>query len=91
MRQRERVSLKSTQVPPDPVGADVRLLTIRQAARLMGVSRLRGYALVRDKILPPGVYVRLGRQVRIDRVALEQFLAKGGAALSGGWRRRDVQ
>lgn len=50
-------------------------------------SPRRGWAMVREQILPPGVVVRLGRQVRINVARFEAWLASGGAALSGGWRR----
>ena len=74
-----------------PVAVDLdtatRLLTVEEAARALGVSKMRGYALVRDGILPAGVAVRLGRQVRVDARALREFIARGGSALSAGWRR----
>jgi excisionase family DNA binding protein len=58
------------------------LLDARAAARLLAVNRQRLYALVRNKILPPGVYVRLGAQIRFDRAALRAWLHSGGAGLS---------
>ncbi len=53
------------------------LLNADQAAARLGISRARIYALVRAGILQP---VRLGRQIRLDPVALERLIA-------GGWRR----
>ncbi len=60
------------------------LLTTDQAAARLGISRARIYALVRAGILQP---VRLGRQVRLDPVALDRLIATGGQAYPGGWRR----
>ena len=61
-----------------------KLLTIEEVAALLGVRRERGYELARLGVIPA---VRLGRQVRVDRAALEQWIRCGGRALPGGWRR----
>jgi hypothetical protein len=39
------------------------------------------------EILPAGVVIRIGRAVFIDPERLDEFLAQGGAALPGGWRK----
>ncbi len=45
------------------------------------------YRAVREKLLPPGVAVRIGRRLLIDSEKLHVFLDNGGAALPGGWRK----
>lgn len=56
------------------------LHTVSQAARRLGVRPHRVYELIRENQIP-GV-VRLGRQVRIDPEALEEFIRNGGHAVS---------
>lgn len=53
-------------------------------ARILDVSESRVYELIRQDILPS---VRLGRQIRVDKEALDEFIKAGGQALPGGWRR----
>ena len=60
------------------------LLTLEQTAEALNVSYSRAGQLAREKILPT---VRLGRQYRVDPDQLAQFIASGGRALPGGWRR----
>ena len=60
------------------------LLTVPQVARLLNVSEARTRELARQNLLP---VVRLGRQLRFDPDALEAWIADGGQALPGGWRR----
>lgn len=36
-----------------------------------------GYRIIRD-VLPPGVKVKIGRLIRVDRRALERWIAEGG-------------
>jgi excisionase family DNA binding protein len=64
---------------------DARLLTIAEAATILRVRTSRAYDLARARMLP-GV-VRIGRQVRVDAAALDAWIAAGGEALDGGWRR----
>ena len=45
------------------------------------------YCMIRENLLPAGVVVRLGRRVMLDPTQLESWIAAGGAALPGGWRR----
>jgi len=47
----------------------------------------RAYELARVGILPDGVVVRLGRQIRFDEDALVDWIRGGGQALPGGWKR----
>ena len=56
-------------------------------AERLAVTLNRFYELVRQGIVPPGVVVRLGRQLRVHPERLEEFIARGGQALPGGWRR----
>lgn len=61
-----------------------RLLTAAEVAEILAVTPARVYELVRQDVLP---HVRLGRQVRIDPDRLEEWIAAGGQALPGVWRR----
>lgn len=59
-------------------------LTTDEVARILKVKPPRVQELIRQDILP---HFRLGRQIRIDRQQLQQFIGRGGRALPGGWRR----
>lgn len=61
-----------------------RLLRIEEVAAVLNVSKARCYELARNGVLP---VVRIGRQLRIHPGHLNEWLAGGGAALPGGWRR----
>lgn len=63
------------------------LLTVPAAAHILTVKEGRAYEMIRTGLLPPGVVVHLGRQVRIDADALSQWISSGGQKLPGGWRR----
>jgi hypothetical protein len=63
------------------------LLTLQKTADILGVKYARVAEMVRTGFFPDGCVVRLGRQIRVDSEALEQFLRNGGKALPGGWRR----
>ena len=65
----------------------MKLIRIAVGADMMDVSEQRAYEMVRVGIIPPGVAVRLGRQVRFAEDELRQWIAAGGQALPGGWRR----
>jgi excisionase family DNA binding protein len=62
----------------------VSLIDAEVAARRLGVSTWRLHQLAREGIVP---VVRLGRRVMIDPEALEAFIARGGRAFAGGWKR----
>ena len=62
----------------------MKLLSVEQVAKILGTSKARIYELIRDDLLPA---VRLGRQVRVADEFLEEWIAQGGQALPGGWRR----
>jgi excisionase family DNA binding protein len=55
------------------------LLTADEVARLLRVRKARAYELVRLKIFPSDVSIRIGRQVRFSKIALQKFLAGGGS------------
>ena len=59
-------------------------LTVSKTEALLRVSVARVYTLVQQDILP---VVRLGRTVRVDLQALNEFIVAGGKPLPGGWRR----
>ena len=62
----------------------MKLLRIPSVAQILDVTEDRVYSLARDGVLP---HVRLGRQIRVDSDALEEFIKNGGKSLPGGWRR----
>lgn len=62
------------------------LTTVKVAAEFLHVTEARVYELIRQGIIPPGVAVRLGRQVRLDAEALAEWIQHGGQSLPGGWR-----
>ena len=56
-------------------------------AKRLGVDEARVYEMAREHIFPPGVVVKLGRNVRFDMEKLETWIESGGQALPGGWRK----
>lgn len=60
------------------------LLTVPEVSEHLKISEARVRELGRLGLLP---IVRLGRQVRIDPERLDAWIAEGGQALPGGWRR----
>lgn len=67
------------------------LRTAEYGAKRIGVDRQRFYELARRNVLPPGVVVRLGRQLRVNPQRLEEFIEAGGQTLPGGWRREAAE
>lgn len=64
------------------------LMTAEQLAPIIPRMTAQGLRrLAREGLFPPGVLVRLGRRVYFSRLAFEAWLAAGGRALPGGWRR----
>ena len=53
------------------------LVKVKEAAQILNVDRHRMYELARE-ILPSGVVVRIGRQIRFDPDALQVWITKGG-------------
>ena len=60
------------------------LLTIPEVAQVLRVRPARVYELARQGLIPA---VRMGRSLRIEESALHEWIAAGGQALPGGWRR----
>ena len=60
------------------------LLKATAVAEWLEVSEWRVYDLVRQDLIP---HVKMGRNVRFDHDAIEGWIAEGGTALPGGWRR----
>lgn len=47
---------------------------------MLGIRAARGYELIRQRVFPPGVFVKLGRkQLRFDEDALSDWVKHGGA------------
>ena len=65
----------------------MKLSPVKHGAQILGVSEGRLYEMVRTGLLPVGVVVRLGRQIRLDEDALVEWIKAGGQALPGGWKR----
>ena len=63
------------------------LLTAQQVSEWLQVPKARVYELVRLGLLPGGV--RIDRQLRLSADEVRNWIAGGGAALPGGWRRSD--
>jgi putative molybdopterin biosynthesis protein len=64
---------------------DPLLLTLPEVAEILRVNENRAADLARRGLIP---IVRLGRQIRVSRAQLDQFVASGGRALPGGWKRQ---
>ena len=61
------------------------LIDLRQTAKTLHITYGKAPELARQGVLP---VVRLGRQVRVCPKRLAAFIASGGRALPGGWRRQ---
>jgi excisionase family DNA binding protein len=64
-----------------------KLLRLPEVARILDVNEDCAYKMAREGIIP---VVRIGRQIRVDQSSLDQWIASGGQALPGGWRREAV-
>lgn len=62
------------------------MLLADEVARALRVTRARVYELARSRLLP---CIRVGRQVRFTREALNQFIRAGGQSLPGSPRHSD--
>jgi excisionase family DNA binding protein len=60
------------------------LLTAQDVAERLGIGEDAVYRLTRQKVLPS---VRIGRLIRFDENALEDWVQKGGQSWEGGWRK----
>lgn len=61
------------------------MLTPHEAAEILRVSPQHVYSLAAQGLIP---CVRVGRAVRIERVALTEFIRTGGRTYAGGWKRQ---
>ncbi|MDB5910653.1 MAG: putative excisionase [Massilia sp.] len=64
----------SRRKDPVPLASDDRLLTVAQAAELLGTSERFPRRLIEERRIR---FVRVGRWVRIPRSALNEFIAAG--------------
>jgi excisionase family DNA binding protein len=48
-------------------------VTVPEAAKLLGISRMSAYTAVREGVIPS---LRIGRRILIPRLALERLLAQ---------------
>lgn len=64
---------------------EMKLLRVQHVARRLDLPEASVYAMARENRLP-GV-VRIGRHIRFDPEAIEEFIKNGGQALPGGWKR----
>ncbi len=69
----------SCETPEVSVVENMLLLTVPQAARLLGMSPRRLYALVAQGAFPEGITIRLGRAVRLSGPRLRRWLGATGA------------
>ena len=61
-----------------------KLIKIPELAAMLDVSGARARELARCRLIPS---VRVERQLRFDPEAIGAWIATGGQALPGGWRR----
>lgn len=61
-----------------------KLLKVAEAAGFLDLSEYQVLLYAREGILPS---VRLGRQVRFSKAVLDEFIANGGRAYAGGWKK----
>jgi hypothetical protein len=64
-----------------------RLESLEYLRHIFPISRWQAEQLARKNFFPDGVIVRLGRRVLVNPEKLAEFIAAGGKALPGGWRR----
>ena len=64
--------------------ANMKLMTVPEAAAELGITVPRCYTLIREGILPA---VYLGRVVRVSDVELEEWVVTGGRRFSGLWKK----
>lgn len=77
-------SLADRQLTPPRQESNTTLLTVPEVSKRLSISEARVRELGRLGLLP---IVHLGRQVRVDPERLNAWIAAGGQALPGGWRR----
>jgi excisionase family DNA binding protein len=60
------------------------IFTAPEVAEILRVKPYRVLELARMDILP---HFKLGRQIRFPAAKIREFIAEGGKALPGGWRK----
>jgi hypothetical protein len=65
-----------------------KLESIEQSCEHRGIPSRHLRNMIRDGVVPPGVFVRLGRRVFVNPDRLDAWLDAGGGAFPGGWRRK---
>ena len=66
----------------------MKLINLRGLQELIrGTTRAQLYRWARHGLIPT---VRIGRRVFVEEAALAAFIARGGKALPGGWRKAPV-
>ncbi len=65
----------------EPVEAGPKLLTANEVAERLSLPKARVYALAREARI--GGAVRIGRQIRFEPNALEEWIRQGGRAAAG--------
>lgn len=61
-----------------------KLLKLQEVARILGLGEQQVYRYAREGILP---VIHIGRQLRVDPEALDTWIANGGQAYPGGWKK----
>jgi excisionase family DNA binding protein len=74
---RQRPSVTSDPAPLTSLSVAPMLLTVRQVEAALQLGRTRTYELLRSGQLPT---LRVGRLIRVSRVALEEWIARQVAA-----------
>jgi hypothetical protein len=59
------------------------LLKVKKVAGMLDSTEYRVYEMIRLRLIPQSAIVRMGRQIRVDSEALEQWIAQGGCAQPG--------
>lgn len=59
------------------------MLNAGETAEMLNLSKQRVWAMARDGLFPPGVIVRLGRQIRFERENLTAWVRAGGTISDG--------
>ncbi|MGV8168150.1 MAG: helix-turn-helix domain-containing protein [Alkaliphilus sp.] len=63
---------------------EIKLLLVAEVAEILRVPISRVYDLARQNMLP---HVRVGRQIRFDAEALQNYILTGGKAFPDGWKK----
>lgn len=64
---------------------DLEILNVSEVAEIVRLPESTVYLMARENRI--GGVVRMGRRIRFIRADLEKWIAAGGEALEGGWRR----